>query len=408
MKRKYSLVLFAALFAALFNVQAASAAYVSFDSWFGLEISDQSSSETNSITITNGTGSDDYVVTDTAGVSVDGIDCIQDSSTQATCTAVTRTAGVGYAELGDGDDTLVIDGTFQGFDIYGGSGNDTISAGSGNSVIFGEDGQDWINPGLGNDSVVGGDDTDTVSYSDRLTDTSIYPDGTNTEGSQTVIASASGSSGEQDKISSDVENLQSGSGNDALYGNTRVNRFICGAGSDTVIAAESIDTIDPDCEVDSRSAAPGASAPASGGGSNSASESAGSAGSSLATGIDSGLGKITVSSKTKTARLASDHTLKVKVTCSVYSQSGTCGVSGTLRYRGKTVAIATDTLSERKGHWLVFTLKKKIYKQLRKAIKVAKKKRKKLTLTLALKGSAVIQTTALPASAVSSSKVIVK
>jgi hypothetical protein len=58
--------------------------------------------------------------------------------------------------------------------LFGGVGNDSLTAGSGNDFLFGEDGEDWLFAGDGDDALVGGDDADSVYGEDG--DDSIHVD----------------------------------------------------------------------------------------------------------------------------------------------------------------------------------------------------------------------------------------
>lgn len=70
---------------------------------------------------------------------------------------------------GLGGDDVITDATTRGSVIYGGMGDDTVSAGAGADTVYGGQGDDTIDGGDGNDTVYGG------SGDDNLTD----PSGTN-------------------------------------------------------------------------------------------------------------------------------------------------------------------------------------------------------------------------------------
>jgi len=73
-----------------------------------------------------------------------------------------------------GDDTIKIDetnGAMPAANLFGGIGNDSLTAGSGNDQWFGQAGNDTLTGGAGNDLLFGGDDNDTLiagSGSDQL------------------------------------------------------------------------------------------------------------------------------------------------------------------------------------------------------------------------------------------------
>jgi Ca2+-binding RTX toxin-like protein len=51
----------------------------------------------------------------------------------------------------------------SGGGLYGGDGNDTISAGAGNDNLYGEEGNDVLNGDLGNDKLFGGNGNDSLN-----------------------------------------------------------------------------------------------------------------------------------------------------------------------------------------------------------------------------------------------------
>ena len=66
-----------------------------------------------------------------------------------------------YVDGDKGNDT--IDGGEGENEIHGGEGNDTVSAGAGDDQIYGEDGEDTINAGDGNNTIDGGGHNDTIT-----------------------------------------------------------------------------------------------------------------------------------------------------------------------------------------------------------------------------------------------------
>ena len=66
--------------------------------------------------------------------------------------------------LQGGDDQFAVNGTSpdETLTVDGGSGNDTITTGSGNDLIFGGDGNDTINSGAGDDVIDSGSGNDSV------------------------------------------------------------------------------------------------------------------------------------------------------------------------------------------------------------------------------------------------------
>jgi Ca2+-binding RTX toxin-like protein len=65
----------------------------------------------------------------------------------------------------DGNDTIKIDetnGVMPNVNLFGGTGNDALTAGSGSDQLFGQVGNDTLIGGAGNDLLFGGDDNDTL------------------------------------------------------------------------------------------------------------------------------------------------------------------------------------------------------------------------------------------------------
>lgn len=122
-------------------------------------------------------------------------------------------AGADRIEGGDGADLLV-----------GGIGSDRLLGGSGPDQLMGSTGADLLDGGTGNDS---------VSYADRSIPVVASLDGTANDGA----------TGEGDTITSTVEGLVGGSGNDRLVGNAGSNTLAGGPGSDVLTAGAGADSL---------------------------------------------------------------------------------------------------------------------------------------------------------------------
>jgi len=133
-------------------------------------------------------------------------------------------------------------------DIVGGSGNDSITGNGLNNVIDGGDGNDTLNGGAGddtfaqgaaadgNDTISGGTGSDTVDYGSRTADITAVLDN--------ATASGDLAASEADVLNTDVENLNGGSGDDALTGNASANQLVGGAGDDTLTGLAGDDTLE--------------------------------------------------------------------------------------------------------------------------------------------------------------------
>ena len=141
----------------------------------------------------------------------------------------------------------VLNGT-EGDDVIAGlGGNDTIRGGDGNDVICGDgahdylgggDGNDTLDGGAGPDRFSGGNGADTVTYARRGA-VKVSIDGRANDGNSGDGASATA----RDYVSSTVENLIGGAGNDTLKGNSVANRLTGGLGADRLYALGGRDTL---------------------------------------------------------------------------------------------------------------------------------------------------------------------
>ena len=202
-------------------------------------------------------------VQDTAGVQA-GDGCTAESPTVAVC-PVRRTEFADQWELGDGDDTLTLDGDPRGPEgpaILDGSGNDVVRGSSAGDSIFdgagrdrhsGRGGDDTLFSGSGGDVLSGGAGRDRVSYDAPL--------GSPRRGGVRADLDGradDGSAGERDLIRTDVENLDGTDFVDVLTGNGRANEIdgiggadrISGLGGNDLIMAASSANVSPGAGAD--------------------------------------------------------------------------------------------------------------------------------------------------------------
>jgi ELWxxDGT repeat protein len=155
---------------------------------------------------------------------------------QASVTKVVITAN-------SGDDTVILTGPVphasvsgdEGNDsLVGGTGDDSLDAGSGsdvlrggagNDVLQGGDGDDTLDGGAGDDALYGANGNDTADYSTRSDHLIISLDDRRHDGG----------SGERDNVSSDIENVTAGGGNDLIIGSSDNNVLLGNAGNDTLL-----------------------------------------------------------------------------------------------------------------------------------------------------------------------------
>jgi Ca2+-binding RTX toxin-like protein len=122
-----------------------------------------------------------------------------------------------------GDDEL--HGLGAGDELWGGTGDDRLEGGDGDDSLRGGDGNDVIDGEAGHDVVRGGGGLDTITYATRTAPLTVtVGDGEADDGEL----------GEQDTISSDVEIVRGGAGNDQLTGGPGPDELYGRAGDDTL------------------------------------------------------------------------------------------------------------------------------------------------------------------------------
>jgi len=152
------------------------------------------------------------------------------------------------------DDTVTVtDGTFdingasgelnnsaENIDLYGGDGDDTLDGSALSANVYldasGGDGDDWIAPGAYDGDFVEGDaGWDTLSYGTRTTCTVIDNVGLVAGHDANCDGDLADVGDESDDMWDPFEALETGSGNDSLYGNGAVDEwFIPGDGDDYI------------------------------------------------------------------------------------------------------------------------------------------------------------------------------
>jgi len=149
----------------------------------------------------------------------------------------------GPTEL-DNVDTEVVQ-TSGGDDILVGDGaNNILTSGAGVDSLDGGPGNDTLEGGLGGDLLVGGTGTDSVSYNPESRAVSVTTsDGLANDGVIDVDPSTLGNQSEGDNVSSDVESISGGSGNDFLEGGIGAGTIQGNGGNDVLNGG---DDTDPD------------------------------------------------------------------------------------------------------------------------------------------------------------------
>lgn len=165
-------------------------------------------------------------------------------ATNGSCNGFGRTVtclGINTLDIKTGDGGDYVDTTAVALPtvLVTGNDDDRVYTSSAADNVNTHDGADVIDAGLGTDTITGGPGAaDTVSYASH-------------DAAQPVVATLDGTQndgcaacGENDKISSDVESLAGGAGNDTLTGSSAANSVAGGNGDDSLGGAGGDDTVD--------------------------------------------------------------------------------------------------------------------------------------------------------------------
>jgi Ca2+-binding RTX toxin-like protein len=136
-------------------------------------------------------------------------------------------------------------GSFTSIKVMGNGGNDkvtinsaiikptTLLGGEGNDSLVGGGGNDTLDGGAGADTMKGGNGIDTADYSSRTADLTI--------GLGTI--NDDGEAGEHDNVYLDIEQVQSGSGNDSLRASATGSTLFGGFGNDSLFGGAASDSL---------------------------------------------------------------------------------------------------------------------------------------------------------------------
>jgi Ca2+-binding RTX toxin-like protein len=124
-----------------------------------------------------------------------------------------------YVAVGKGNDLVILGRREIDAVIYGGTGNDSLSAGRGNDTVYGDGGDDYLFGGDGNDELHGGDgtghDADDI-YGGHGRDVVDYSARTRAVNLCIGYVANDGEEGEHDNLHVDIEVAHGGEGDDQL------------------------------------------------------------------------------------------------------------------------------------------------------------------------------------------------
>jgi Ca2+-binding RTX toxin-like protein len=138
--------------------------------------------------------------------------------------------------LNGGGEADELGGSAGDDELYGYDGADDITGGPGADFILGYAGNDGIDGGSGPDTMDGGADTDTVSYAGRQAAVRVTINAAADDGDDAA--------NEGDWVTSSVENVRGGGGDDVLVGSLFPNRLIGGGGDDNLNGGDGPDVLD--------------------------------------------------------------------------------------------------------------------------------------------------------------------
>jgi Ca2+-binding RTX toxin-like protein len=173
-----------------------------------------------------------YLITDSTTTVSALFPCVGVTANSVRCPG----AGITYLQvyLGDLNDYVKNSTGLPAF-LSGEAGNDSIYGGNANESLSGGTENDVLDGGRGNDSISGSTGTDWVYYNTRTTTVMVTLNSVAGDGEVAI--------GENDNVSSTVENAWGGTGNDHLVGNTAVNSLNGNNGSDHLYGGSGNDTL---------------------------------------------------------------------------------------------------------------------------------------------------------------------
>jgi hypothetical protein len=189
--------------------------------------------ERNLLTVTGSSGT--YTIEDAVSNISAGSGCTQLASKRVRCSSGwNNQIDSIQLDLRDLDDTVVNSAAID-IEVTAGDGADKLTGGAYGDKLYGGNGDDLLDGGAGSDVISGDAGRDRVSYATRTAPVDVN------------LGSwwgGDGESGEWDFVSSSVEEVVGGAGNDRLTGTSAVNTFIGGAGNDILDGREGNDVLE--------------------------------------------------------------------------------------------------------------------------------------------------------------------
>jgi Ca2+-binding RTX toxin-like protein len=134
---------------------------------------------------------------------------------------------------GVGNDS--VKGNDSNNDMRGGAGDDTLIGNAGNDTLDGNDGNDTVDGKEGSDVLIGGAGFDAADYRFETADLTLSIDG---------VANEAGGNAAGDNITTSIERVVGGAGNDRITGSDADNSLDGRAGNDTILGGLGNDSLD--------------------------------------------------------------------------------------------------------------------------------------------------------------------
>jgi RTX calcium-binding nonapeptide repeat (4 copies) len=209
-----------------------SAASVAVDSGKHTLVVTAAPGERNAFTVTASGGL--YTVADTGSSISAGSGCTSLGPGLARCTGgYSGPISFVFVSAGDGDDTVSLAAPVPGW-VDAGAGADVVRTGASTDFLYGSSGDDVLDGGPGADTIAGGDGRDRADYSTRTAPLVVALDG----------LAGDGEAGENDTLTSSIEDVTGGSAADRLTGGSGANALSGGAGNDTLGGGAGNDVLD--------------------------------------------------------------------------------------------------------------------------------------------------------------------
>jgi Ca2+-binding RTX toxin-like protein len=190
-----------------------------------------STGERNVLTVT-GSGNT-FTIEDAVSNITAGTDCTQLAAKRVRCSSG-QIKSV-YLELRDQDDSVVNSASID-VTVSAGDGADTLTGGTlTGDLLYGGPGDDLLDGGLGADYLSGDEGRDRVTYATRTAPLNV---------NLATFYGGDGESGEYDFVSSTVEEVVGGSGDDRMTGSSGPNSFIGGPGNDILQGQDGNDALE--------------------------------------------------------------------------------------------------------------------------------------------------------------------